>query len=123
MLQPCSRRLFPWLRGAAHGACVEHPCDLAAGLQHAKAPLEVNRLVDCTLQAQWPTRSPRGNQFLAQGFRVHETCQRQGVGLWDFTPKDVHAFISNTAPPSLVARAGRPVAAPKARSWAARLDV
>lgn len=114
MLQPCSRRPFPWLRRAAHGAFVEHPRDLDAGLQHAKAPLEVKRLVGCTPQAQWPTRSPRSDQFLARGFSVHETCQRHGVVLWDFAHKAVHGFISNTAPPSLVPRTGQPVAAPTA---------
>jgi transposase len=59
-----------------------------------------------------PTRSLRGDQFLARGFTVHETCLRQGVDLWDFMHKAVHAFIANTAPPSLVPRTGPPVAAP-----------
>lgn len=59
-----------------------------------------------------PTRSLRGDQFLARGFTVHETCLRQGVDLWDFMHKAVHAFIANTAPPSLLPRTGSPVAAP-----------
>jgi transposase len=29
-----------------------------------------------------PTRSPRGDQFLARDFRVHESCARQGRDLW-----------------------------------------
>ena len=53
-----------------------------------------------------PTRSLRGDQFLARGFSVHETCLRQGVDLWDFMYKAVHAFIANTAPPSLLPRSG-----------------
>jgi transposase len=52
-----------------------------------------------------PTRSLRGDQFLARGFTVHETCLRQGRDLWDFKQKAVHAFIAQTAPPSLMPRA------------------
>ena len=59
-----------------------------------------------------PTRSLRGDQFLARGFSVHETCLRQGVDLWNFMHKAVHAFIANTAPPSLLPRSGRPGAVP-----------
>ena len=47
-----------------------------------------------------PTRSLRGDQFLARGFSVHETCLRQGVDLWNFMHKAVHAFIANSAPAS-----------------------
>ena len=49
-----------------------------------------------------PTRSLRGDQFLARGYTVHETCLRQGVDVWDFMHKAVHAFIAKTAPPSLM---------------------
>ena len=59
-----------------------------------------------------PTRSLRGDQFLARGFSVHETCLRQGVDLWDFMHKAVRAFIANTAPPSLLPQSGPPVAIP-----------
>lgn len=51
-----------------------------------------------------PTRSLRGDQFLARGFSVHETCLRQGRDLWEFMHSAVHAFIANTAPPSLMPR-------------------
>jgi transposase len=59
-----------------------------------------------------PTRSLRGDQFLARGFGIYETCLRQGVDLWDFMHRAVHAFIANTVPPSLLPRAGPPLAAP-----------
>ena len=49
-----------------------------------------------------PTRSLRGDQFLARGYTVHETCLRQGVNLWDFMHKAVHAWIAKTVPPSLL---------------------
>jgi transposase len=52
-----------------------------------------------------PTRSLRGDQFLARGYTAHETCLRQGVDLWDFMHKAVHAFIAKTAAPSLMPRA------------------
>ena len=51
-----------------------------------------------------PTRSLRGDQFLARGFTVHESCLRQGVDVWDFMHKAVHAFIAKAAPPSLMPR-------------------
>jgi transposase len=51
-----------------------------------------------------PTRSLRGDHFLARGYTVHETCLRQGVDLWDFMRQAVHAFIAKTAPPSLMPR-------------------
>jgi len=57
-----------------------------------------------------PTRSLRGDQFLSRGFSVHESCLRQGRDLWDFMHSAVHAFIANTAPPSLLPRPD-PVAA------------
>ena len=51
-----------------------------------------------------PTRSLRGDQFLARGFSVHETCLRQGVDLWDFMHKAMYALIAKTAPPSMMPR-------------------
>ena len=51
-----------------------------------------------------PTRSLRGDQFLARGFTVHETYLRQGVDLWKFMHEVVTAFIANTTPPSLIPR-------------------
>lgn len=49
-----------------------------------------------------PTRSRRGDQFLARGFSVHETCLRQGVDLWGFMHRAVVAFIDKTPAPSLL---------------------
>lgn len=59
-----------------------------------------------------PTRSLRGDQFLARGFSVHETCLRQGRDLWEFMHSAVHAFIANTAPPSLMPRSAAVATAP-----------
>jgi transposase len=55
-----------------------------------------------------PTRSLRGDQFLARGFSVHETCLRQGRDLWEFMHSAVHAFIAGTAPPSMAPSTGNP---------------
>ena len=49
-----------------------------------------------------PTRSLRGDQCLARGFSVHETCLRQGVDLWKFMHEAIAAFIANSTPPSLI---------------------
>ena len=49
-----------------------------------------------------PTRSRRGDEFLANGFSVYETCRRQGRDLWDFMHQAVGAWIHKAAAPSLV---------------------
>jgi len=59
-----------------------------------------------------PTRSRRGDQFLARGFTVHETCLRQGRDMWEFVHQAVHAFIANTAPPSLMPQPRLPTGVP-----------
>ena len=59
-----------------------------------------------------PTRSLRGDQFLSRGFSVHESCLRQGRDLWEFMHSAVHAFIANTAPPSLLPQTDAVAAAP-----------
>jgi len=48
-----------------------------------------------------PTRSLRGDQLLARGFTVHETCLRQGVDLWDFMHR---AFVLAACRHSRLAR-------------------
>ncbi len=48
-----------------------------------------------------PTRSGRGDLFLARGFSVYETCRRQGRDLWDYMHEAMVAWIDNTAAPSL----------------------
>lgn len=54
-----------------------------------------------------PTRSRRGDEFIARGFSVHETCRRQGVQMWAYLHRAVVAWIDGAAHPSLV-----PAAAP-----------
>lgn len=49
-----------------------------------------------------PTRSARGDRFLARGFSVHETCLRQGRDLWHFMHQAVLAAIDKTSPPSMM---------------------
>jgi len=49
-----------------------------------------------------PTRSKRGDQFVARGFTVYETCRRQGRDLWGYLQQAVVAWIDKTAAPSLV---------------------
>jgi len=57
-------------------------------------------------------RLASSDRFLARGFSVHETCLRQGRDLWEFMHSALHAFIANTAPPSLMPRAGAMAAVP-----------
>ena len=49
-----------------------------------------------------PTRSQRGDDFLARGFSVYETCRRQGRDLWNFMHESVVAWIGHSTPPSLI---------------------
>jgi transposase len=49
-----------------------------------------------------PTRSRRGDQFIARGFGAYETCRRQGRDLLDYLHNAIIAWIDNTAPPSLL---------------------
>jgi hypothetical protein len=56
--------------------------------------------------------SLRGDQFLSRGLSVHETCLRQARDLWEFMSSAVHAFIADTAPPSLMPRTDPVAAAP-----------
>lgn len=49
-----------------------------------------------------PTRSRRGDEFIARGFSVHETCRRQGLDLWAFLHRAVTAWIDKATPPSLL---------------------
>ena len=49
-----------------------------------------------------PTRSARGDLFIARGFSVQETCRRQGRDLWSYLHEAVVAWIDKAAPPSLL---------------------
>lgn len=49
-----------------------------------------------------PTRSRRGDEFLARGFTALETCRRQSRNLWEFLHQAVTAWIDDTVPPSLL---------------------
>lgn len=49
-----------------------------------------------------PTRSRRGDEFIARGFSAFETCRRQGRDLFDYLHGAVIAWIDKTAPPSLM---------------------
>lgn len=49
-----------------------------------------------------PTRSRRGDEFIARGFSAYETCRRQRRDLWNFMHDAVLAWIDKTTPPSLL---------------------
>jgi len=49
-----------------------------------------------------PTRSRRGDEFIARGFSAYETCRRQGRNLWHYLHEAVVAWIDKTTPPSLL---------------------
>jgi transposase len=49
-----------------------------------------------------PTRSRRGDEFIARGYSVVETCRRQGRDALDYIHAALLSFIDKTAPPSLL---------------------
>ena len=49
-----------------------------------------------------PTRSRRGDQFIARGFSAFETCRRQRRDLLDYLHGAVIAWIDKATPPSLL---------------------
>jgi len=49
-----------------------------------------------------PTRSRRGDEFIARVLSAHETCRRQGRDLWEYLSLAVTAWIDKTLPPSLL---------------------
>lgn len=48
-----------------------------------------------------PTRSRRGDEFIAYGFSALESCRRQGRDLLDYLHQAVTSWIDQTTPPSL----------------------
>ena len=52
-----------------------------------------------------PTRSRRGDEFIARGFSAAETCRRQGRDLLDYLHKVALAWIDGTSAPSLLPEA------------------
>jgi transposase len=49
-----------------------------------------------------PSRSRRGEEFVARGYSAHETCRRQGRNFLEYLHGAVVAWIDNVTPPSLV---------------------
>ena len=49
-----------------------------------------------------PTRSRRGDLFIARGFSVIETCRRQGRDAFEYMQQAVTAWLHNVAAPSWV---------------------
>ena len=52
-----------------------------------------------------PTRSRRGDEFIANGFSAYESCRRQGRDFVQYMRSAVVAWIDKAVPPSLVPQA------------------
>ena len=59
-----------------------------------------------------PTRSRRGDEFIARGFSAYESCRRQGRDLWNYLHEALVAWIDKTAAPSLLPVDSAAVTAP-----------
>jgi transposase len=67
-----------------------------------------------------PTRSRRGDEFIAHGFSVYESCRRQGRDLWNFMHDAVLAWIDKS-PAQLGAERRRRIAPGQTPPLRARL--
>ncbi len=70
-----------------------HPINDA---ERALRPLVLKRKIS------GPTRSRRGDEFLARGFSVVETCRRQGRDAFDYLHRAVTAWIDKAVAPPLL---------------------
>jgi transposase len=86
-------KLWPALWGFVEHAGVE-PTNNAA--EQALRGIVLKRKIS------GPTRSRRGDEFIARGFSAHETCRRQGLDLWAYLHRAVVAWIDKMPPPSLL---------------------
>lgn len=59
-----------------------------------------------------PTRSRRGDEFIARGFSVVETCRRRGRNLADYMHQAVIAWIDKAPRPSLLPAPALPTGRP-----------
>ncbi len=60
------------------------------------------RIIVLKRKISGPTRSRRGDEFIARGFSAFETCRRQGRDLMGYLHGAVIAWIDKTPPPSLL---------------------
>lgn len=117
--EPLQRRLRQALeRGAAQPLCrrtagtcakVLQVWDALWGFLHHPGVEPTNNAAEQALRGivlkrkiSGPTRSRRGDEFIARGFSAHECCRRQGRNLLDYLHSAVVAWIARIAPPSLV---------------------
>ena len=85
--------LWPALWGFIHHPGVE-PSNNAA--EQALRGIVLKRKIS------GPTRSRRGDEFIANGFSAFESCRRQGRDFVEYMRSAMVAWIDNAAPPSLV---------------------
>ena len=64
------------------------------------------RVVVLKRKISGPVRSRRGADFIANGYSVMLSCQRQGRDLLGYINEAVLAWINKTAPPSLMPLTG-----------------
>jgi hypothetical protein len=99
-LRPSSRPLG----GGAEYVLIDHP-----GVEPTNnAAEQALRTLVLKRKISGPTRSRRGDEFIARGYSAMETCRRQGRDLLDYLHGAVIAWIDKTAPPSLLQDAALP---------------
>ena len=76
-----------------------HRADVAPTNNDAERAL---RAIVVKRKISGPTRSRRGDLFIARGFSVIETCRRQGRDAFAYMHQAVTAWLHNAAAPSLV---------------------
>ena len=76
-----------------------HHADVAPTNNDAERAL---RAIVVKRKISGPTRSRRGDLFIARGFSVIETCRRQGRDAFEYLQQAVTAWLHNVPAPSLV---------------------
>ena len=76
-----------------------HRADVAPTNNDAERAL---RAIVVKRKISGPTRSRRGDLFIARGFSVIETCRRQGRDAFEYLQQAVTAWLHNVPAPSLV---------------------
>lgn len=91
----CANLLTPW---PALWGFITHP-----GVEPtSNAAEQALRGIVLKRKISGPTRSRRGDDFIAKGFSGHESCRRQRLDMWEYLQRAVVAWIDKLPHPSLV---------------------
>lgn len=98
-VQPDREDLRQLAQVVAGDVDLSRPCESPADQQRGRTD---PACVGAQAENLRPTRSRRGDEFLAYGLNAYETHRRQERGLWNYLHGAMLAWIDQTAAPSLL---------------------